>query len=664
MDVGHLKGVGPAMKDKLTRLGIFRVMDLLLHLPLRYQDRSTIVPLGALRPDMEALVSGEVIDSSVAFGRRRSWRVTISDTSGYLTLRFFHFSANQQKGLRAGMSVQCFGTVRYGPKGLEMVHPEYRVFDQTPPPPSNSLLPVYPTTRGLGQARLRSLIDQVTDLHLPDDDEVPYSALLTLHRPPAGATAEELAQLQQKVAFDELTAYYLIMKHRQLDRVRKRALALPPERQLGRALLDQLGFQLTHAQRRVLKEVFDDLSQATPMLRLLQGDVGSGKTVIAAFAAIRAAEHGVQTALMAPTEILAEQHYVNFSSWLDPLGVGVALITGSQSARERAAQTERLKTGDALVAVGTHALFQKSVAFKRLGLAIIDEQHRFGVHQRMALRDKSTEACHQLVMTATPIPRTLTMALYADMAVSVIDELPPGREPIETRLIANSRRDEVIERMHAALQRGNQAYWVCTLIDTSETLDAASTEDTYTALSQAMPDIPIGQVHGRMTGEEKAKVMGAFKSGAIRLLVATTVIEVGVDVPNASLMVIENPERLGLAQLHQLRGRIGRGSRASACILLYGDGVSEVSQTRLGVIRDSQDGFQIAEADLKARGPGELLGARQTGEQQFRIADLNEHAHLIPKVIERGDAMLSDHPEAVARLLRAWAPADIGHLSA
>jgi ATP-dependent DNA helicase RecG len=439
---------------------------------------------------------------------------------------------------------------------------------------------------------------------------------------------------------------------------------LPPRRQLGRELLRDLSFELTNAQRRVLKEVFDDLTGATPMLRLLQGDVGSGKTVVAAFAALRAAEHSVQTALMAPTEILAEQHYVNFSRWLDPLGVGVALITGSQGTRERNAQLARLKAGEALVAVGTHALFQTSVVFNRLGLAIIDEQHRFGVHQRMALRDKGAAACHQLIMTATPIPRTLTMALYADMAVSVIDELPPGRQPIDTRLISNARRDEVVRRMRLALKKGQQAYWVCTLIDTSEQISGASTEETFATLTEAMPDVRIGQVHGRMSSEDKSRVMEAFKNGAIELLVATTVIEVGVDVPNASLMVIENPERLGLAQLHQLRGRIGRGTRRSACILLYPENLSQASEARLTIIRDSQDGFHIAEADLRARGPGELLGARQTGEAQFRIADLNQHAHLINRVVERGDSMLASQPEAVARLLRVWAPADIGHLGA
>ena len=605
-----------------------------------------------------------MVESRVASGGRRSWSVTLSDGSGYLTLRFFHFSANQQKSLKTGSGVQCFGTVRHGPRGREMVHPDYRPYEGSPPDLSDELTPVYPTTKGLSQARIRSLLAQLSSWSWPEADEVPFATLFALHRPAANTSPEDLAALAEKVAFDELTAYYLIMKHRQLDRVRSRALPLPPSRQLGRELLRELSFELTNAQRRVLKEVFDDLTEAAPMLRLLQGDVGSGKTVVAAFAALRAAEHGVQTALMAPTEILAEQHYVNFSRWLDPLGVGVALITGSQSTRERNAQRARLKAGDALVAVGTHALFQTSVVFNRLGLAIIDEQHRFGVHQRMALRDKGAAACHQLIMTATPIPRTLTMALYADMAVSVIDELPPGRQPIDTRLISNARRDEVVARMRSALQKGQQAYWVCTLIDTSEQISGASTEEIFAALTEAMPDVRIGQVHGRMSSEDKTRVMEAFKNGAIQLLVATTVIEVGVDVPNASLMVIENPERLGLAQLHQLRGRIGRGTRKSACILLYGENLSQTSEARLTVIRDSQDGFHIAEADLKARGPGELLGSRQTGEQQFRIADLNQHAHLMPAVMERGDRMLASQPEAVARLLRVWAPADIGHLGA
>ena len=436
---------------------------------------------------------------------------------------------------------------------------------------------------------------------------------------------------------------------------------MPRSQQLGRELLKNLGFELTGAQRRVATEVLLDLEQAMPMLRLLQGDVGSGKTVIAAFAAIRAAEHGAQTALMAPTEILAEQHYFNFSTWLAPLGISVVLLTGTQTPKQRRPKLAALADGEALVAIGTHALFQHDVEFANLALTIVDEQHRFGVHQRMALRAKGRTP-HQLVMTATPIPRTLTMALYADMDVSTIDELPAGRRPISTRAVSESRRGEVLERIRGALEGQQQAYWVCTLIEDSEQLNAQSAEATWQTLKAQLPGINIGLLHGRMKSEEKAKVMAAFNNNTCQLLVATTVIEVGVDVPNATLMVIENPERLGLAQLHQLRGRIGRGAKASHCLLLYKEGLSAVAKARLKIIRESQDGFYIAEQDLKLRGPGELLGTRQTGETQFRVANLSVHAHLIPDVVRTGDRLLREAPERAQALLTAWAPPDTGNI--
>ena len=660
--VAALRGVGPSLAASLARLGIHRVMDLLLHLPFRYQDRTRAVPLGELAPGRECLVQGRVLDSAPAYGRRRSWLVTLDDGSGILRLRFFHFSRRQFAGLKPGHCMRCFGEVRFGAGGLEMVHPEYRAYPATPPELEASLTAVYPSTKGLGQARLRRLANQLQDLPWPEDEAAPYRTLLHLHRPPAGTSFEQIEAAQERVARDELTAYYLVMRGRQSRRARQTALALPRAQQLGRKLLEQLGFELTGAQRRVVREVLLDLEQTRPMLRLLQGDVGSGKTVVAAFAAIRAAEHQAQTALMAPTEILTEQHYMSFSEWLAPLGIPVVALVSGQPRRERQAKLEALASGEALVALGTHALFQNDVAFKRLGLTIVDEQHRFGVHQRMALRSKGC-APHQLVMTATPIPRTLTMALYADMDASVIDELPPGRQPIETRLISTARRDEVLRRIAEALARGRQAYWVCTLIEDSEQLQAQSAEATWEALKARLPSAGVGLIHGRMKSEDKAQAMVRFKRNEDQLLVATTVIEVGLDVPNASLMVIENPERLGLAQLHQLRGRIGRGADKSHCLLLCPEELSAVGRERLKVIRASQDGFHIAEQDLKLRGPGEILGPRQTGDAQFRIADLNRHAQLIPEVVKEGDRLLREAPEAAAALLDAWAPADAGHAS-
>ncbi len=658
--VTTLKGVGPSLAEKLGRLGVHRLLDLLLHLPLRYQDRSRIVSLSSLVPEQECLVQGQIVDARLAYGRRRSLLVTLEDQTGYLKLRFFYFSRGQQSALKTGMYVQAFGQVRISREGLEMIHPEYRTYRDAPPPPEPELTPVYPTTKGLGQGRLRTLTDQILSMDWPEGDGTPYSDLRFLHRPPTDADEESIAEVQARIALDELTAYYLVMRHRQSDRAGHRTVALPQAAQLGRQLLKILGFRLTGAQRRVTTEVLEDLSRDVPMLRLVQGDVGSGKTVIAAFAAIRAAEHGAQTALMAPTEILAEQHYLNFVSWLDPLGIPVVLLTGSLSTSERKRAVAAIESGEALVAVGTHALFQNSVSFHRLALTVVDEQHRFGVHQRMALKDKG-RLPHQLVMTATPIPRTLTMALYADMDVSTLDELPAGRQPVTTTVVADDRRDEVLAHLVTELDAGRQAYWVCPLIEESDALDAASVEGTLPVLKDALPGCRIDVLHGRMKSDEKARIMAEFKSGRVQLLLATTVVEVGVDVPNATLMVIENPERMGLAQLHQLRGRVGRGSHASYCVLLYATPLSETSRRRLGVIRESQDGFEIAEQDLNIRGPGDLLGTRQTGEQQFRIADLRTHAHLMPEVVQRGDELLKSDRETAARLLGIWAPADSGH---
>lgn len=666
----HLKGVGPRLQATLGKLGIFRYIDLLLHLPLRYQDRTRITPLAQVHAGSECLVQGKVLHCGVQIGKRRSLKVSIDDGSGIVHLRFFHFSKFQQASLEKAEYVRAYGEFRYFGRELSVAHPEYETFSAPPPEPTPALTPIYPTTQGLGQARLRSLVNSLCDLAWPELPGTPFSKLKFLHQPPAGTALEDIAQVQEDVALDELTAYYLVMKGRALKRQQEQAIALPQSAGLGRTLLHNLGFHLTKAQARVVREVLQDLEKPVPMLRLVQGDVGSGKTVVAAFAAIRAAEQHCQTALMAPTELLAEQHFMNFSNWLSPLGINTVLITGQMSAKQQKLRLEQVASGTSAVVIGTHALFQEQVVFNRLALSIIDEQHRFGVHQRMALQNKSEpdRQPHQLVMTATPIPRTLTMALYADMDVSVIDELPKGRQPITTHTVETGKRQQVIERVEQVLSRGQQAYWVCTLIDESDEIDAVAATEMFAELSAALPDRRVALLHGRMKSDEKLSVMQAFKSKQIDLLVATTVVEVGVDVPNATHMVIENADRLGLAQLHQLRGRVGRGDQASHCFVMFNRGLSEAAKVRLNAMRDSQDGFYLAEQDLKLRGPGDILGTRQAGEQSFRVADLSVHAHLMPKVIQRGEALINqthaDQTHQLAQnLLSTWAPADSGHLS-
>ena len=653
-----LRGVGPRTAAALARLDVATVADLLLHLPSRYQDRTRFVPLAEARIGDACLVRGEIVKADLAYGGRRSLTATFTDGGGFLTMRLFHFSTHQRDQLRPGLWVRCFGEVRGGPAGREMVHPEYRTSRTEPEPPEPTLTPVYPVTSGLTSPRIRSWIGQALDAgaalggSVLEEESIPAldEGLRFLHRPPANADQGAFDAARERVAKDELLAHILLMQQRQALRARHSAGALPRGRGLGRELRRNLGFSLTAAQRRVVTEVLTDLEREQPMLRLLQGDVGSGKTVVAAFAAIRAAEQGRQTAVMAPTEILAEQHHESFSTWLSPLGIDVALVTGRMTARERRVRRDALAGGETLVAVGTHALIQSTVEFDDLALAIVDEQHRFGVHQRMALRNKG-RLPHQLVMTATPIPRTLTMALYADMDVSVIDELPPGRKPVVTRVMPNARRKDAMERIAAACRQGRQAYWVCTLIEESEALDSQAAENVAAELTAELRGLRVGLVHGRLSGADRGAVMGRFKAGEIDVLVATTVIEVGVDVPNASLMVIENPERLGLAQLHQLRGRIGRGSAQSHCILLFEPPLSDVARARLAVMRETGDGFVIAEKDLELRGPGDVLGTRQTGQQSFRVADLMRDAPLLPGVIALG-ARLDDRSKAT--VLATW----------
>jgi ATP-dependent DNA helicase RecG len=674
--VTSLRGVGAALAVTLGRLGLRTVQDVLFHLPLRYEDRTRVVPIGTLRAGDRAVVEGEVQLAEVVFRRRRALLCRIADGSGFLTLRFFHFSAAQQESLARGARLRCFGEARPGPAGLEIVHPEYRrIAPGVTSSADEGLTPVYPTTEGVQQGRMRLLTglalaelpggglrDWITPEVL-DTVGLPSleAALGYVHRPPPQADIEALNAgrhpAQRRLAFEELLAHQISLRQLRQAADRDDAWPLTPQGDLVERCLGRLPFSLTGAQRRAWEEIQADLAREHPMMRLVQGDVGSGKTVVAALAALRAVEQGAQAAVMAPTELLAEQHGRNFLGWLEPLGVRVGLLTGRLAGRTRAALTRDLASGAVQVAVGTHALFQEGVDFDRLALIIVDEQHRFGVHQRVQLREKGRtdgRFPHQLVMTATPIPRTLAMTAYADLDVTVIDELPPGRTPVRTVVLPDARRDEVVARIEAACRAGRQAYWVCPLIDESETVRHQAAEETAAALAVALPDIRIGLVHGRMPGSRKDAVMSAFKGGDLDLLVATTVIEVGVDVPNASLMIIENAERMGLAQLHQLRGRVGRGTVESTCVLLYAPPLSLIARERLGVLRDTSDGFEVARRDLELRGPGELLGTRQTGLMQLRVADLVRDSDLLPGVQRAADLMLRGPEANIAALLRRW----------
>ncbi|PBJ95408.1 ATP-dependent DNA helicase RecG [Pseudomonas plecoglossicida] len=671
-----LKGVGEAMAEKLAKVGLENLQDVLFHLPLRYQDRTRVVPIGQLRPGQDAVIEGVVSGADVTMGKRRSLVVRLGDGSGVLSLRFYHFSNAQKEGLKRGTHLRCYGEARPGASGLEIYHPEYRALngDEPPPPVEQTLTPIYPSTEGLTQQRLRLLCQQSLGLlgprslpdWLPDELARDYQlaplddAIRYLHNPPADADLDELAEgqhwAQHRLAFEELLTHQLSQQRLRESLRSLRAPVLPKAQRLQAQYLANLGFQPTGAQQRVANEIAYDLSQQEPMMRLVQGDVGAGKTVVAALAALQALEAGYQVALMAPTEILAEQHFIIFKRWLEPLGIEVAWLAGKLKGKARAAALEQIANGAPMV-VGTHALFQEEVKFKHLALAIIDEQHRFGVQQRLALRKKGVagELCpHQLIMTATPIPRTLAMSAYADLDTSVLDELPPGRTPVNTVLVADSRRFEVVERVRAACAEGRQAYWVCTLIEESEELTCQAAESTYEELGSALGELRVGLIHGRMKPAEKAEIMAEFKAGNLQLLVATTVIEVGVDVPNASLMIIENPERLGLAQLHQLRGRVGRGSAVSHCVLLYHPPLSQIGRERLGIMRETNDGFIIAEKDLELRGPGEMLGTRQTGLLQFKVADLMRDADLLPAVRDAAQALIARWPEHVSPLLDRW----------
>lgn len=674
----ELKGVGGKVAEKLLKLGLATVQDLLFHLPSRYEDRTRIYPIADLQPFLHASIEGEVMSCDVQFGRKRMLVVRVSDKSSTLTMRFFHFSAAQKNSLEIGAKIRAFGEVRAGKHGLEMMHPEYKVIkDDGIAQLEESLTPVYPTTEGIKQITLRNLTEQalkslknggLAEL-LPEKlyaNQISLSdALMLVHRPPPDIVLSSLEEgqhpAQHRLIIEELLAHHLSVLKVRYQSKRQQTTAIKPDNILIKRFLETLPFQPTGAQKRVVEEIQFDMQQPSPMMRLVQGDVGSGKTLVAALAALSAIGAGFQAVMMAPTELLAEQHANNFSQWLTPLNIRIGWLAGKLKGKARDAVLEELKAGQIDLLIGTHAVFQEAVQYHNLALVIVDEQHRFGVHQRLALREKGEQQGafpHQLIMTATPIPRTLAMTAYADLDTSIIDELPPGRTPITTVVLPDTRRGEVIERVRrAAIEDKRQTYWVCTLIDESEVLQCQAAEDTAIALRTALPELSVGLVHGRLKSAEKQQIMDEFKQGNLDLLVATTVIEVGVDVPNASLMIIENPERLGLAQLHQLRGRVGRGSVESHCVLMYQSPLSKTASKRLSVLRESHDGFYIAQQDLEIRGPGELLGTKQTGLADMRIADLVRDAHLIPQVQNIANHMWENYPSQSQAIINRW----LGH---
>jgi ATP-dependent DNA helicase RecG len=676
----YLKGVGPKVAEKLHKLGIKTQRDLLFHLPLRYEDRTFVSPIGSLQPGRRSQIEAEVLHVGVHFRRQgRSRRVLaarLADTTGMITVRFFYFSANQQKQFEKGNWLRCFGEVRSAQGELEMIHPETEAINvDNPSPLPQTLTPIYPTTEGLHQISIKRILQQAIEKlksegiaeTLPQDwlDKNNFpgftSAMIDLHRPENRRDSELIAQYkhpaQNRFIVEELAAHRLALLERRRQIRSRKTPAILPDEKLQQRLKQALPFELTGAQQRVLGELMQDFCAGKPMIRLVQGDVGSGKTVVAALACLPVVEAGYQAVLMAPTEILAEQHFQNFGHWLEPLGLKVLSLLGADKGKKREQKLSLIASGEAQVVVGTHALFQASVEFKRLGFIIFDEQHRFGVDQRLALQRKTRgdEMAHQLIMTATPIPRTLAMSIYADLDYSQIDELPPGRKPVTTSIIAEQQRDSLIKRVASSCAEGGQVYWVCTLIEESDALQCEAAEITYETLCQQLPQLSIGLVHGRMKPAEKEATINGFKNGDINILVATTVIEVGVDVPNASIMIIENPERLGLAQIHQLRGRVGRGVRESFCILLVRSSLSELARTRLEIIRSTQDGFAIAEKDLELRGAGEVLGTRQTGEMSFKIADLMRDQKWFPQVEVLAKLMqLPENAQVRTELLRNW----------
>jgi len=657
--------------SKLAKLGIHHRADLLLHLPLRYEDETRLAPIATLRPGATAQVQGVITRSEIAFRPRRTLVCRLEDNSGELYLRFLNFYPSQQKQLAEGRQIRAIGEARAGYYGLEMVHPKCRAVDDDTPL-QQSLTPVYPTTAGLSQTVLRKLITNALETIMPADTLPDIlikrlklsgfsDSIRMLHNPPPETSAFNLEDRShaawRRIKFDELLAQQLSMRAHYRERGKRVAPKLAPLRKLTPRLLKELPFALTKAQQRTFDEISQDLARQHPMQRLLLGDVGSGKTIVAAMAALQAIENGYQVAMMAPTEILAEQHYLKLLGWMEPLGIKPVWLSGSMRKKEKQSAAELIASGETTLAIGTHALFQEQVSFHKLGLAIVDEQHKFGVKQRLDLRNKGKDRemePHQLMMSATPIPRTLAMSYYADLDVSVIDEPPPGRTPAITKLVSDERRDEVVSRVRAACMSGRQAYWVCPLIDESEALQLQTALETFQLLSETFPDLRVGLVHGKLDNTEKARVMAAFKTNELQLLVATTVIEVGVDVPNASLMVIDHAERMGLAQLHQLRGRVGRGAEQSLCILLYQHPLSELARARLKIIFESNDGFAIAQHDLRLRGPGELLGARQSGVPMLRFADISADEDLLEQARSTADDMLRDFPDAARAHLQRW----------
>ncbi len=673
--ITDLKGVAKKVAEKLDKLGIKTVQDVLFHLPMRYEDRTQIYPIASLYPAMYGTVEAEIISTQIVPGRKRMLTCTIADDTGMLTLRFFNFSVAQRNGMQNGAIIRAYGEIKRGKRHFEIIHPEYKIIKEGENPAlSDSLTPIYPSTEGLKQASWIKLTEQalthlthggLTELlpaELQPNNMSISHALQLIHRPPNDIEQADLEMgmhpAQQRLVQEELLAHNLSMlKLRQRNNLDK-AVTLLATGQLLNPFLKALPFKPTGAQQRVVADISRDIEKPTPMMRLVQGDVGSGKTLVAALAALQAIENGYQVAMMAPTELLAEQHAINFAAWFEPLGLKVGWLAGKLKGKARAQSLADIADGSANMVIGTHAIFQEQVNFDKLALIIIDEQHRFGVHQRLGLREKGISQGfhpHQLIMTATPIPRTLAMTAYADLETSIIDELPPGRTPVSTVAVSDNRRDEVIERVkQAALNDNRQIYWVCTLIEESEVLECQAAEDTAEELSRLLPELNIGLVHGRMKSAEKQQIMAQFKAGELHLLVATTVIEVGVDVPNASLMIIENPERLGLAQLHQLRGRVGRGSVVSHCLLLYKAPLSQTATKRLGVLRSSNDGFVIAQKDLEIRGPGEVLGTRQTGLAEMKIADLVRDQYLIENTQKLAAHVMRQVPENVDGIIHRW----------